>query len=250
VYSLIGYAKVFHAAGIPWTLSSHASEAGNFGLFIGNYGQMQKIASRVREAVLDLGASRLVVGECGHAWRVAYSFWNTLIGPFDFLDPKYPVPQHICELTYDLIQRGAISFDKSANDKYVVTYHDPCNVSRGSRMGSMPGGQYEIPRAIIRAVANHFVEMDADSIREKTFCCGGGGGLLSDEVTDLRVKGALPRMEALKKVADSDGVNFMATICAICKAQFTKVLPYYKFKMNVVGGVHQLASNAIRLGPK
>ena len=250
VYSLIGYAKVFHAAGIPWTLSSHASEAGNFGLFIGNYGQMQKIASRVREAVLDLGASRLVVGECGHAWRVAYSFWNTLIGPFDFLDPKYPVPQHICELTYDLIQRGAISFDKSANDKYVVTYHDPCNVSRGSRMGSMPGGQYEIPRAIIRAVANHFVEMDADSIREKTFCCGGGGGLLSDEVTDLRVKGALPRMEALKKVADSDGVNFMATICAICKAQFTKVLPYYKFNMNVIGGVHQLASNAIRLGPK
>jgi hypothetical protein len=21
-----------------------------------------------------------VVGECGHAWRVAYSFWNTLVG--------------------------------------------------------------------------------------------------------------------------------------------------------------------------
>ena len=250
VFSLIGYAKVFHAAGIPWTLSTHASEAGNFGLFIGNYGQMQKIATRVREAVLDLGVKRLVVGECGHAWRVAYSFWNTLIGPFDFLDPNYPAPQHICELTYDLIQRGAISFDKSANDKYVVTFHDSCNVARASRMGGMPGGQFEIPRAIIRAAANKFVEMDADSIREKTFCCGGGGGLLADEVLDLRVKGALPRMEALKNVVDSDGVNFMATICAICKAQFTKVLPYYKFNMNMVGGVHQLVSNAIRLGPK
>ena len=167
VYSLIGYAKVFHAAGIPWTLSTHASEAGNFGLFIGNYGQMQKVASRVREAVLDLGAKRLVVGECGHAWRVAYSFWNTLIGPFDFLDPRYPVPQHICELTYDLIQRGAISFDKSANDKYVVTFHDPCNVARGSRMGGMPGGQFEIPRAIIRAVANKFVDMDADTFARR-----------------------------------------------------------------------------------
>ena len=64
------------------------------------------------------------------------------------------------------------------------------------------------------------------------------------------MKGALPRMEALKRVADSDGVNFMATICAICKAQFTKVLPYYKFNMNMVGGVHQLVGNAIRFGPK
>ncbi|HEY5762293.1 MAG TPA: (Fe-S)-binding protein, partial [Rhodocyclaceae bacterium] len=32
--SLIGYGKVFHAAGLSWTLSSKASEAGNFGLFI------------------------------------------------------------------------------------------------------------------------------------------------------------------------------------------------------------------------
>ena len=250
VYSLIGYAKVFHAAGISWTLSTHASEAGNFGLFIGNYGQMRTIAMRVREAALDLGVKRIVVGECGHAWRVAYSFWNTLIGPFDFLDPNYPVPQHICELTWDLIQRGAIRFDKSRNDAYVVTFHDSCNVARASRMGGIPGGQFEIPRAIIRAVANKFVDMAPDTIREKTFCCGGGGGLLTDELLDLRVKGALPRMEALQAVVDSDGVNFMATICAICKAQFTKVLPYYKFKMSMIGGVHQLVSNAIELGPK
>ncbi len=101
---LIGYAKVFHAAGISWTLSSHASEAANFSLFIGNHDNLQKVAERIREAALDLGVKRLVVGECGHAWRVAYSFWNTLIGPFDFLDPRYPAPQHICEVTYDLIQ--------------------------------------------------------------------------------------------------------------------------------------------------
>jgi hypothetical protein len=43
-------------------------------------------------------------------------------------------------------------------------------------------------------------------------------------------------------------VNFMATICAICKAQFSKVLPYYGHKMGLVGGVHQLVSTAIQLG--
>jgi [DsrC]-trisulfide reductase subunit K len=250
VDSLIGYAKVFHQAGIRWTLSTHASEAGNFGMFIGNYEQTRKIAMRVREAAQELGVKRIVVGECGHAWRVAYNFWNTLIGPFDFLDQRYPVPQHICELTYDLIQRGALNLDASANDERVVTFHDSCNVARASRMGDMPGGQFEIPRAIIRKVANRFVEMAPDTIRERTFCCGGGGGLLTDELIELRVKGAQPRMTALKQVADNEGVNFMATICAICKAQFTKVLPYYQFKMSMVGGVHQLVSSAIQLGTK
>jgi len=55
-------------------------------------------------------------------------------------------------------------------------------------------------------------------------------------------------MEALKHVVDDHSVNFMATICAICKAQFTKVLPKYGFDMGMVGGVHQLVSKAIRLG--
>ncbi len=262
VDSLIGYAKVFHAAGTSWTLSSKASEAGNFGMFIGNYDQLRSIALRVREAALELGVKRIIVGECGHAWRVAYSFWNTLVGigagaddPYAVmlqsqLDGRYRQPTHICEFTWDLIQRGVLDLDKSANDHRVVTFHDSCNVARGSRMGDSPGGQFDIPRAIIRAVANNYVEMAADTTREKTFCCGGGGGLLTDELLDLRVKGALPRMEALTAVANEGGVNFMATICAICKAQFTKVLPYYGFKMNMVGGVHQLVSTAIRLGGK
>ena len=248
VESLIGYAKVFHAAGISWTLSSKASEAANFALFIGNYEQMKKISLRVREEAERLRVKRIVVGECGHAWRVAYSFWNTLIGPFDWLDPRYPVPQHICELTYDLIGRGAIRFDKEKNDDRIITFHDSCNVARASRMGSMPGGQFVIPREIIKAVANHFHDMAPGTTHEATFCCGGGGGLLTDDLMEARVKGALPRMEALKHVVDAHGVNFMAAICAICKAQFSKVLPYYGFDMSMIGGVHQLVGKAIRLG--
>ena len=260
VESLIGYGKVFHAAGISWTLSSKASEAGNFGMFIGNYEQLRKIALRIREAALELGVKRIVVGECGHAWRVAYSFWNTLVGigaggkdPFAIqlqsqLDGRYKQPMHICELTWDLIERGALKFDKEKNDDRIITFHDSCNVARASRMGDMPGGQFVIPRQIIKAVANNFHDMAPGTIHEATFCCGGGGGLLTDDLIELRVKGALPRMEALQQVVDQHGVNFMATICAICKAQFSKVLPYYGFEMSMVGGVHQLVSKAIRLG--
>ena len=260
VESLIGYGKVFHAAGISWTLSSKASEAGNFGMFIGNYEQLRKIALRIREAALELGVKRIVVGECGHAWRVAYSFWNTLVGigaggtdPFAIqlrsqLDGRYRQPMHICELTWDLIERGALKFDKEKNDDRIVTFHDSCNVARASRMGDLPGGQFAIPRNIIKAVANNFHDMAPGTTHEATFCCGGGGGLLTDDLIELRVKGALPRMEALQQVVDRHGVNFMATICAICKAQFSKVLPYYGFDMSMVGGVHQLVSKAIRLG--
>lgn len=259
VESLIGYAKVFHAAGVKWTLSTTASEAGNFGLFIGSYANIRKAAMRIRDAALELGVKRIVVGECGHAWRVAYSFWNTLTGvghggddPFSQqlqkqLDPNYPAPQHICEYTYDLIQQGKLKFDKSLNDHRVITFHDSCNVARGSRMGDMPGGQFTIPREVIKAVANNFHDMQEGTIHDETFCCGGGGGLLTDDLMEVRVKGAQPRMEAFNNVVQDKQVNFLALICAICKAQFTKVIPYYGFDMSMVGGVHQLVATAIVL---
>jgi len=247
VDGLIGYGKVFHEAGVSWTLSTTASEAANFGMFIGSYENMRRISMRVREAALELGVKRIVFGECGHAWRVAYSFLNTLAGPFDFLDPRYPVPQHILEFTYNEIRKGTLKLDKSQNDHMVLTYHDSCNVARASRMGSFPGGQFEIPRAVIKAVCNNFVDMDPETTHEKTFCCGGGGGLLTDDLMELRVKGALPRMTALKKTVEESGVTHMAAICAICKSQFTKVLPYYGLEMDQIVSVHQLVSNAIVL---
>ncbi len=247
VDGLIGYGKVFHEAGVSWTMSSYASEAGNFGMFIGSYETMRRAALRIRKAAKDLGVKRIVFGECGHAWRVAYSFLNTLAGPFDFLDPNYPVPQHICEFTYDLIQEGKLKFDKSENDHMTLTFHDSCNVARGSRMGSKMNGQFEIPRAVIKAVCNNYVDMPADTIKESTFCCGGGGGLLTDDLMEIRVKGALPRMEGYKTVVEDNGVTNLAAICAICKSQFTKVLPYYGFGMTDIVSVHQLVSEAIIL---
>ena len=247
VDGLIGYGKVLHEAGVSWTVSSYASEAANFGMFIGSYENMRRVSQRIRQAAIDLKVKRIVFGECGHAWRVAYSFLNTLAGPWDFLDPRYPVPQHICEFTYELIQQGKLNLDKSQNDDMVLTFHDSCNVARASRMGPTPGGQFDIPRAVIKAVCNNYYDMDEETIRERTFCCGGGGGLLTDDLMELRVKGAKPRVEALNNVMQEKGVTHMAAICAICKSQFSKVLPYFGMEMEQVVCVHQLVSNAIVL---
>ena len=67
---------------------------------------------------------------------------------------------------------------------------------------------------------------------------------------ELRVKGALPRVEALAAVVKEHGVTHMAAICAICKSQFAAVLPRYGLDMDMIIGVHQLVSSAIRLGAK
>ena len=241
---------MFHQAGISWTISSYASEAANFAMFIGTNEQMAEIAERIRKAAEDLGVKRIVVGECGHAWRGAYNFWDTLAGPFDLLDDSYPCPQHICEFTHDLIAEGRIKFDKSANEHMTLTFHDSCNVARASRMGDEPGGQFRYPREIIKACCNNFYDMAEDTINESSYCCGGGGGgggLLTDDLTELRVKDAKPRMEALKRVVEDKGVTHMVAICAICKTQFSKVMPYYGFGMNSIVSVHQLVSNAIIL---
>ena len=245
VDGLIGYAKVLHQAGISWTLSTVAAEAANFGLFVGSQDNTRRIALRVREAAQALGVRRLVFGECGHAWRVAYNMLHDLAGPFDFLDPAYPVPQHIVEVTHDLLRRGAIRLDRSANAQRRVTFHDSCNVARASSMGGIAGGQFSLPRELLRAACEHVFEMPAGTTHGQTFCCGGGGGLLTDELLELRVKGAAPRVDAFAELIAREGVTHLVAICAICKSQFAKVLPHHGLEFDQVLSLHQVVGDAL-----
>ena len=54
-------------------------------------------------------------------------------------------------------------------------------------------------------------------------------------------------MTALQEVVEEHGVTHMAAICAICKSQFSKVMPTYGIGMDRIVSVHQLVSNAIIL---
>lgn len=219
--TMIGYAKLFHAAGISWTTSTYASEAGNFGLFL-NYEQLRKVNKRVVDSARQLRVKRLVIGECGHAWRAAQAFMDTLNGPLDFLDA--PRPEHICELAVRIIRRDGVRLDKTANDGLSVSYHDPCNLARA-------GGLTEEPREILRQVVADFREMSPETTRQRTFCCGAGGGMLADELLELRLKGAKPRVEAFKATS----ANCLATPCAICKAQLPAAFQHYGVDAQVCG---------------
>jgi len=52
-------------------------------------------------------------------------------------------------------------------------------------------------------------------------------------------------MQALKEVDEQHQITHMAAICAICKSQFSKVLPYYGFQMDQIVSVHQLVGDAL-----
>ena len=230
--TMIGYAKLFHAAGVSWTTSTYASEAGNFGLFL-NYEHLQKVNKRLVDSARQLKVKRMVIGECGHAWRAAQAFMDTMNGPLDFLES--PRPEHICEFAARLIRRAGLRLNKAVHDGQSVTYHDPCNLARA-------GALLEEPREILRAAVNDFREMPADTIRQRTFCCGAGGGMLADELMDVRMKGPKPRVEAFQ----ASGASYLATPCAICKAQLPVAFEHYGVTAQVVG-VMDLLGKAIVL---
>ena len=230
--TMIGYGKLFHFLGVNWTTSTYCNEAGNFGLFL-NFANLKKVNRRILDAARDLGVKTIIWGECGHAWRAGI-MTPALNGPMDDFDPPYPY--HISQYIVDMLHKGAFNghLDKSANDEYLVTYHDPCQSARS-------GYLIEEPREIIRAVCNRFVEMPAGTIREKTFCCGAGNGLLTDELMPIRMAGGKPRAMAVKYT----GANYLATVCAICKAQLPESMRYWDVPVKV-GGVIDLLARAIK----
>lgn len=233
VDTMIGYAKLFHFLGVNWTTSTYCNEGGNFGLFL-NYFNLKKVNKRIIDAARMLGVKTIIWGECGHAWRGGV-LMPTLNGPMDIFDPPYPY--HISQYMVDMMNRGAFDghLDKTANDDLVVTFHDPCNPARGGQL-------LDEPRQILEACCNHFVEMPEDTIREKTYCCGGGGGLLTDEVMPIRMAGGKPRAMAVKYVK----ANYLATICAICKAQLPEVMKYWDVP-TAVGGTIDLFTKALKM---
>lgn len=249
IFTLYGYLMLFHEIGLDYTMSSFASEGGNFGLFL-SHEMTKRLGSKIYEEARRLGVRYVIGGECGHMWRVLHQYTNTMTGPAGFLEaPVSPITGtrfdyarsagliHICEFTADLIHHNKITLDPSRNDAIRLTYHDSCNPARAM-------GLLEEPRYIIRNSVNHFFEMPENTIREQTFCCGSGSGLGTDENLEMRLRGGLPRAAAVKYVKEKHGVNMLACICAIDKATLPTLMDYWVGGVGVCG-VHELLGNAL-----
>lgn len=248
-YTLMGYLMLFHEIGLDYTWSTYASEGGNFGLFT-NHDTMKKLNAKMFAEAKRLGVKYIIGGECGHMWRVVNQYMDTMNGPADFLEvPVSPITGtvfenarstkmiHIVEFTADLIKHGKLKLDPSRNDHHNVTYHDSCNPARGM-------GFFDEPRYVIQNVCNNFHDMPPNTIREQTFCCGSGSGLNTDEFMEMRMRGGLPRANAVRHVHDKYGVNMLSTICAIDRAVLPPLMNYWVPGVGVTG-VHELVGNAL-----
>jgi Fe-S oxidoreductase len=144
---------------------------------------------------------------------------------------------HIMEFLADVIRHGKLNLDPSRNDHIRVTFHDSCNTARGM-------GILEEPRYVLRHVCNNFFEMPSNTIREQTFYYGGGAGLGTDENMEMRLRGGLPRGNAVRHVQEQHGVNQLAAMCAIDRATLVTVCDYWAPGVKVTG-ISELVANAM-----
>ncbi|MFO7714830.1 sulfate respiration complex iron-sulfur protein HmcF [Desulfosarcina sp.] len=159
-------AILFHIAGENWTVPSQGWEETSLAMFAGDWGACKLQVESVYAAMDRLKPKRMVVTECGHAYRA-----TVLEGPYwaGLKSGKTPVDSfHYVEWVAESLRTGKLKIDPAKRIKEPVTYQDSCNYVRN-------GGLGDCAREIMSYIAEDFREMRP--CREHNFCCGGGGGL-------------------------------------------------------------------------
>ena len=230
--TLLGIAKMFYAAGASWTVSMENFDAINYGLFYSD-ADLEKVLNRLLEAANSLKCKTIVIGECGHATKVGLLF-QKVYGRPEYQGMNF---KNIIEVSHSFLTEGKLAFYSTKNPE-TVTYHDPCNLGRGS-------GLYEQPRELLKAAVMHFVEMAPN--RQMNYCCGGGGGLVVvEDLHDWRMSTAgQKKVEQLR----ATGAKLVCAPCANCKKQIRELVHAHKLDMEVVG-LHDLLGKAIVLSGK
>jgi len=209
-------ARIFKQGGVSWTISSEAFEATNSGLQMGSSDIAKLLVSRIVDSAEKLGDKYVISPECGHAYTAIRWEGANLIGrPY-----KFKVV-HILELLDELVAQGKIKTKGKRSDR--LTFHDPCQIVR-------KGGVIEQPRHLLGAVADQFVEMTDHG--KMNWCCGGGGGVSSNERADeLRLKA----FNRKKSQLDELKVETLVTACANCRLVLEEGLEENHIELPVIG---------------
>jgi Fe-S oxidoreductase/nitrate reductase gamma subunit len=122
--------------------------------------------------------------------------YNTFKNEYEGYEVKF-----ILEILYDAIKSGKLELKNPVNKK--VTFHDPCFLGRYN-------GIYDLPREILRAIPGiELVEMPRN--RERSFCCGAGGGNLVREYPGEDRPNNIRAREAAET-----GAEVLAVACPFC----------------------------------
>jgi CheY-like chemotaxis protein len=211
--------KIFHVAGLDWTMPSEGWDNTNFGLFSGKADLGGHMGNLAYNHAKKLGVNRMVISECGHGFRStkweAPNWGKANPLPFEMIS--------MLELMVDLINTGKIILDPRKNP-HPVTYHDPCNLSRSS-------GITEEPRYCLKRACMDFREMTPN--RSESFCCTGGGGAMSmAEYAKRRLSVSSIKAQQIKDT----GAAIVSTACHNCVDGLSDVIKHHDLKFDFGNG--------------
>ena len=112
---------------------------------------------------------------------------------------------HHSEYILRLMQQGRLRVSYSPEQTF--TYHDPCELGRGS-------GIYDQPRAVIEAIG---ALLEPEHNRKNALCCGS-----SIANTAINDKQQLTIAEGVGKELDATGAETVVTACPLCKKAITR----------------------------
>ena len=145
-----------------------------------------------------------------------------------FLHEEYGFPvKHVLQVIAEKLQGRELP----SNGK-VVTYHDPCDLSRGMKIT-------EEPRQILSALGYRVVEMKHN--RSQSRCCGGGGGILttdqamSADISESRIHEAL-----------ETGAETLVTACPTCEQVLRKAASNVKAGKIAVKELSDVLADALK----
>ncbi|GAI08039.1 unnamed protein product, partial [marine sediment metagenome] len=139
-----------------------------------------------------------IVTGCPHCYNTIKHEYPQFGGEFEVI--------HHTEFIAKLLQEGKLGIIKSTRD--VVTYHDACYLGRYNDI-------FEPPRQILNNMPDiTLVELERN--RERSFCCGAGGGHMWLE--EQRVGQRINEMRTEQAIETK--AQIVATACPYCLQMF------------------------------
>ncbi len=191
------YEKLLRQNGIDFiTLSELELCCGSPALKAGYSAEFKETAQKNLKIFKDHGVTKIITN-CPACFMVLKKYYREVLGK----DWDIKV-EHISQTIKNskFFENWKLKIENS--DREAVTYHDPCHLGRQM-------GVYDEPRAVIEGLGYQIEEMELN--RKNSFCCGGGGGVQSNE-PDLANKIAQDRI----KQAQKTGAKTLCTACPLC----------------------------------